>query len=181
MKSALDKEHRSLTLKLLGVAAGAFAFGFVLVPLYDVMCEVTGFGNQKNLALATVSPVGTQPDVNRTVTVEFVADLPSSGSWEFRPTVNSLDVHPGKLYEAAFFAHNLTGKATVAQAVPSVAPGRASAYFHKTECFCFTPQNFAVGEQRMMPVRFFVDPSLPKVVDRITLSYVFYDSITRLK
>ena len=181
MKTALQKEHRSLTLKLFGVAAGAFAFGFVLVPLYDVMCEVTGFGNQKNLALATVSSVGTHPDVNRTVTVEFVADLPSSGSWEFKPTVNSLEVHPGKLYETAFFAHNLTGKATVAQAVPSVAPGRATAYFHKTECFCFTPQNFAVGEQRMMPVRFFVDRSLPKVVDRITLSYVFYDSITRSK
>ena len=39
--------HRSLTLKLLVFALGSFAFGFALVPLYDVLCSVTGVGDQK--------------------------------------------------------------------------------------------------------------------------------------
>ena len=73
-----------------------------------------------------------------------MADLPTVGNWEFRPVVASMQVHPGRLYETNFFAHNLTGRETVAQAVPNIAPGKAAAYFRKTECFCFTPQNFAV-------------------------------------
>ncbi len=183
----LQRENRSLTLKLLGFAVGAFAFGFALVPLYDVLCEVTGFGNQKLLQVqssegtsAAGEPTSLVSDDNRTITVEFIAELPSVGSWEFRPVVNSMKVVPGRLYEADFIARNLTGRATVAQAIPNVAPGNATAYFRKTECFCFTPQHFARDEQRSLPVRFVVDPALPKHLDRITLSYVFYDNSTRV-
>ena len=148
------------------------------MPLYDVLCDVTGFGNQKRLQSA--SALAAQPDRSRTVTVEFVAELPTVGSWEFRPVVGSMQVHPGQLNEVQFVAHNLTGKDTIAQAVPSIAPGVAAAYFRKTECFCFTPQKFARDEQRTMPVRFIVDPALPGYLDRVTLSYVFYDNSTRV-
>jgi cytochrome c oxidase assembly protein subunit 11 len=175
----LERENSRLTLKLLGVALGAFAFGFALVPLYDVLCEVTGFGNQKDLRHATAG-VTEQVDSDRMVTVEFIAELPSVGSWEFRPVISSMKVHPGKLYEMDFVARNLTGQDSVAQAVPNVAPGKATAYFRKTECFCFTPQHFAKGEQKVMPVRFVLDPTLPRHLDRITLSYVFYDNSTRV-
>jgi cytochrome c oxidase assembly protein subunit 11 len=172
-------ENRRLTLRLLGFAAGAFAFGFALVPLYDVLCEITGVGNPKDL-LRPSQVQAVEHDESRLVTVEFVADLPSVGNWEFRPVVAEMKVHPGRLYEVDYVAHNLTGRDTVAQAIPNVAPGKATAYFRKTECFCFTPQHFAKDEQRTMPVRFVVDPNLPKSLDRITLSYVFYDNSTRV-
>ena len=173
-----QRDNKQLTLKLLGFALGSFAFGFALVPFYDVLCDLTGFGNQKALAEARVA-VG-KPDDSRTITVDFVADLPSVGNWEFRPTVASMQIHPGRLYETEFIAHNLTGQDTTAQAVPNIAPGKAAMYFRKTECFCFTPQHFAAGEQRPMPVRFVVDPAIPRSVDRITLSYTFYDEFTRV-
>jgi cytochrome c oxidase assembly protein subunit 11 len=170
--------NRRLALKLGAFAAGAFAFGFALVPLYDVLCDITGYGNQKRLAVRSVATEN--PDRSRTVTVEFVTHLPSSGNWEFRPVLRSMEIHPGQLYQADFIARNLTGRATVAQAVPNVAPSKAAAYFHKTECFCFTPQPFAVDEQRSLPMRFIVDPALPAYVDRITLAYTFYDDSTRV-
>jgi len=170
--------NKKLTLKLLGFALGSFAFGFALVPLYDVLCDVTGFGNQKALAEQRLSVEN--PDDTRTITVDFVADLPTVGSWEFRPNVASMQIHPGRLYKTEFFAHNLTGHATVAQAVPNIAPGQAAGYFRKTECFCFTPQKFAINEARPMAVRFVVDPAIPRSVDRITLSYTFYDESTRV-
>lgn len=161
------------------MALGSFAFGFALVPLYDVLCAVTGFGDQKSLARASeVAPQAA--DESRTVTVEFVADLPNVGSWEFRPVLTSMQVHPGKLYETRFVAKNLTGHDTVAQAVPSIAPGSVAGYFHKTECFCFTPQKFSQGEERVLPVRFIVDRALPKHLDRITLAYTFYDQSIRV-
>jgi cytochrome c oxidase assembly protein subunit 11 len=178
MTAQRHHDNKRLTLKLLAFALGSFAFGFALVPIYDVLCDLTGFGNQKALAEARVAVE--QPDDTRTITLDFVADLPSVGNWEFRPTVASMQVHPGRLYETEFFAHNLTGFATVAQAVPNIAPGKAAAFFRKTECFCFTPQKFAVNEQRPMAVRFVVDPALPRSVDRITLSYTFYDEFTRV-
>jgi cytochrome c oxidase assembly protein subunit 11 len=166
--------HRRLSLKLLAVALGAFGFGFALVPLYDVFCAVTGYGNRRDLARESAMP--TSVDASRLVTVEFIANLPTVGSWRFEPEVHSMKVQPGRLYEAKFLATNETGRATWAQAVPDVAPSKATAFFRKTECFCFTPQQFAVGEVKHMPVRFFVDPALPKYVDRITLAYTFYDT-----
>jgi cytochrome c oxidase assembly protein subunit 11 len=174
----LAADNRKLTLKLLGFALGSFAFGFALVPLYDVLCDLTGFGNQKALAERRLSVEA--PDDSRTITVDFVAELPSVGNWEFRPLVSSMQIHPGRLYSTEFMAHNLTGKNTVAQAVPNIAPGQAAGYFRKTECFCFTPQKFAVNEARPMAVRFVVDPAIPHSVDRITLSYTFYDDSTRV-
>jgi cytochrome c oxidase assembly protein subunit 11 len=170
--------HKRLTLQLAGIALGAFGLGFALIPFYDVLCDITGFGDQKSLARAREA-IG-KPDDTRTITIDFIADLPSVGNWEFRPVVGSMQVHPGRLYSTQFFAHNLTGHDTVAQAVPNIAPGQAAGYFRKTECFCFTPQKFAVGEARPMSVRFVVDPAIPRTLDRITLSYTFYDESTRV-
>jgi cytochrome c oxidase assembly protein subunit 11 len=156
------------------MALGSFAFGWALIPLYDVFCKVAGVGNAE--AKSGSAEVHEAIDPNREVTVEFVADPASVGSFEFRPKVASMRVHPGKLYDTAFFAKNLTQGASVAQAVPSISPSLAAKYFHKTQCFCFSPQHFGVGEGRDMPVRFIVDPQLPGNVDRITLAYTFYDT-----
>jgi cytochrome c oxidase assembly protein subunit 11 len=176
--SDLRRENRSMTWKLLAIAAGSFGFGFALVPLYNVLCSVTGYGDQTKL-LQKVSAIE-QPQVNRTVTVEFLADVASAGNWEFRPVKRTIEVHPGELYTAQFYAHNLTGRDTVAQAVPNIAPSEVAAYFHKTECFCFTPQHFKLDEGRTMPVRFIIDPALPSHIDMITLAYTFYDQSSRV-
>ena len=173
-------ENRRLTAKLWLFVAGSFAFGFALVPLYRVLCQLSGIGDQKQLLSATLGARADTIDTTRTVTVEFVSNLPTVGNWEFRPAQATLRVHPGKLYEASFIARNLTGHDTVAQAVPNIAPGEAVSAFHKTQCFCFAPQNFKRGEQRALPIRFFVDRTLPPGIDRITLSYSFYDTAPRV-
>jgi cytochrome c oxidase assembly protein subunit 11 len=174
----LQRENRNLTFKLLAIALGSFGFGFALVPLYNVICGVTGVGDQ-SLLLKKVKAIE-NVDPTRTITIEFLGNVASNGEWDFRPEARTIDIHPGKLYSAEFFAHNLTGRDTIAQAVPNIAPSKVAAFFHKTECFCFSPQHFNVNEQRDMPVRFIVDPAIPKYVDRITLAYTFYDESTRV-
>jgi cytochrome c oxidase assembly protein subunit 11 len=176
--SQLQRANRNMTWKLLAIAAGAFGFGFALVPLYSVLCSVTGYGDQTKL-LQKVTAIE-HPDLKRTVTVEFLADVASAGGWEFRPVVRTVQVHPGQLFTAQFYAKNLTGRDTVAQAVPNIAPSEVAAYFHKTECFCFSPQHFKVNEGREMPVRFIIDPALPGHIDLITLAYTFYDQSARV-
>lgn len=167
------KANRSLTQRLLIFTACSFVFGFALVPLYDVLCKVAGIGNAE--AKAGRAVVREAVDPNRTITIEFIANPATVGSYEFRPDVKSMRIHPGKLYDTQFFARNLTNVASVAQAVPSVSPGGSALYFHKTECFCFSPQKFRAGEGREMPIRFIVDPQLPANVDKLTLAYAFYD------
>jgi cytochrome c oxidase assembly protein subunit 11 len=149
------RANRKLLGGLLIMTAGSFAFGWALVPLYDVLCKVAGIGNAEAKAGAEVVTEAIDP--NREVTIEFVTSPASVGSYEFRPAVASMKVHPGKLYDTSFYAKNLTALASVAQAVPSISPAGTAKYFHKTECFCFSPQKFAAGEGRDMPVRFIVD------------------------
>jgi cytochrome c oxidase assembly protein subunit 11 len=168
----MTRSNRSLVFRLAIMAASMFAFGFLLVPLYEVMCRITGIGGRTNAEAATIS--ATQEVSERLVTVEFVAVRNEQAPWEFRPTVTSMQVHPGQLYDTAYFARNLTDGALVGSAVPSVAPGQAAKHFIKTECFCFTQQNFTAGEGRDMGVQFMVDPALPEFIDRITLSYTFF-------
>jgi cytochrome c oxidase assembly protein subunit 11 len=163
----------SLALRLVLMAAGSFAFGFALVPLYDVFCEITGIGSRERLTRAGKVD-GVAAGDGRTIVVEFTSSVPQGG-WEFEPVAVTMEVEPGRLYETHYRARNLSGRATTGQAVPSVAPLRAARYFVKTECFCFTPQQFARDEEREMAVRFVVDRELPDNIDRLTLSYAFYN------
>lgn len=174
MSGERRRANRSLIKGLLLMTAASFAFGWALVPLYSVFCKFTGIGNVEARAGKAVAVEAVDP--TRLVTVEFVADPASVGSFDFHPLVGSMQVHPGKLYDAKFFARNLSGGASVAQAVPSISPGSAARYFHKTECFCFSPQKFALGEGRDLPIRFIVDSGLPPNVDKLTLSYSLYDT-----
>ena len=170
----LNKANRKLTWQLWLFAAGSLAFGFALVPLYNVLCEVTGYGDRSKLVEA--ASIVEAPDDNRTVTIELISTAPTFGNWEFRPQSAQIQVHPGRLYEAKFYARNLREQPVTAQAVPSIAPLQATQYFRKTECFCFTPQPFAGGQARELSVRFIVDPKLPATIDRLTLGYAMYDS-----
>jgi len=167
-------QNRRLVGKLVLFGIAMFGFGFLLVPLYDVFCEITGIGGRTNSS-AAVDAIEF-PQLNRVLQIEFVANLNEYAPWEFRPSVTSMEVHPGQLYDASFFARNLTNNALVGQAVPSISPGQAAKYFKKIECFCFTAQQFAPDEGREMPVQFLVDPEIPKHIDRLTLSYTFFVS-----
>ena len=169
----MDANTRT-ALKLGGCALAMFGFGYALVPMYNVVCEVTGLnGRTREISAAQAAAIA--PDPGRTVTVEFDTNVNGALPWEFQPLRHSLQVHPGQLTSAMFVAENASDQTVVGQAVPSVAPAKASPYFKKTECFCFTQQTLAPRERREMPVRFVVDPQIPREVDTLTLSYTFFE------
>ena len=162
-----------IAVRLFGVTVAMFGFGFALVPLYDVFCEVTGLnGKTSGQAYETT---GAEIDRSRTIKVQFLTTNNDGMRWKFKPTITAIEVHPGELAETVFFAKNPSANEMVAQAVPSVVPFKAAEYFHKTECFCFNQQTLAGGEEIMMPLRFIVDQNLPKDVQSITLAYTLFD------
>src|SRR4029077_7296879 len=132
-----------------------------------------GFGG-KTAGVANGAQLDARPDPSRTVRVEFVASLTRGAPWAFAPDESHMDVHPGELNVTHFRAENLTGRALVAQAVPSIAPGLAARHFRKTECFCFTQQAFEPHESRELKVAFMVASDLPEQIDTLTLSYTFF-------
>jgi len=165
--------NKPLIGKLLLVTLAMFGFGFALVPLYDVFCDLTGI-NGKTAAVAATGD-NAIVDTSREITIEFLARPDKDMPWVFKPEVFSMKVHPGEIHIMNYLAENPTGRMIVGQAVPSVSPGQAALYFNKIECFCFSQQQLAGGKNMLMPLQFYVDPALPAHFNTITLNYTLYD------
>jgi cytochrome c oxidase assembly protein subunit 11 len=160
--------------KLVFLVVGMFGFGFALVPLYDLLCAVTGLGGRTGGAYA-YDPATTPADTSRLVKVSFVTNANDGMPWQFWTETPVVRVHPGELTEVMFYARNPTNRVMVGQAIPSVVPLPAAEHFHKTECFCFERQVLAPGEQVEMPMRFLLAPELPRYLESVSLSYAMFD------
>lgn len=169
----LQQKNSKLAIKLLVVAVLMFGFGYALVPLYNVLCDLTGQNRKVQGSVANESEFVV--DQSREVTVEFITTVNESTPLDFRPEVRSLKVHPGQFYTVNFFAKNKLGSELKAQAIPSISPGLTEQFFKKVQCFCFETQTFAPEQEKTMPVRFVVLPTLPSQYQTITLSYTFFD------
>lgn len=174
---ALDRENRRMVGKLAVVAAGMFAFGYALIPIYKHICEITGINilalGEKEVPGGSTARANTQVDTSRTITVEF--DANARGPWSFKPAQGMLKVHPGELATVMYEFQNVQDRRMSAQAIPSYAPRNAAPYFNKLECFCFNQYTLEPGEKKQWPVAFVIDPKLPKDVTTITLSYTFFE------
>ena len=168
------RANRRTAIRLAIVVAAMFGFGYALVPLYDVLCEITGLGGRTGVVEARA--LDGAVDTGRTIKVQFIGTVSSRLPWEFRPDVPTMEVHPGQVYETTYSARSLAAVATTGQARPSVAPSVASLHFNKTECFCFVEQELAPGEERTMPVRFVLSRDLPAEIAIVTLSYTLFNS-----
>ena len=157
------QEHRSQQRRnkrtgwVLGLGGVAmFAFGFALVPLYGLVCDIAGINRSGKANFVSEAQLRSyQVDAGRTITVEFDATVESG-------------MH--------YFAQNNSDHAVVGQAIPGITPWQATEHFNKTECFCFTQQTLQPGEGKDMPLRFVIDRGLPPEYSTVTLSYTFMDT-----
>jgi len=170
----MQREQANQRVLFKGIVAAVLmvGFGFALVPLYDIICDITGL-NGKTGVLAAEEV--TNQTANHTITVQFDGTVNSDLPWAFKPKQFSMEVVPGKLYATEYIAQNIAAFDVTGQAVPSVAPSQASLYFSKTECFCFTEQLLKPGEEKYMPVTFIVSSDIPKDIEVLTLSYTFFN------
>lgn len=168
------KANLKLMKKLLFITVAMFIFAVgVLPPMYDAICDITGLnGKTRNEAADTTRAIS---QTDRLITIQFLADTDPAMPWDFKPNIFSIKVHPGEIRKVDFHVRNPTTRLIVGQAIPSVSPAQATPYFKKTECFCFNNQELKGGEEMDMPLIFYVDPSIPKSVSTITLSYQLYD------
>ena len=165
------RENKRLMKKLFVVAIGMFGFGFLLVPFYEKICELTGI---RAVVKKSEEPVNTQIDRSRRISIEF--DSNTRGlAWTFTPKQRHIEVHPGELTTVVYEVRNTQDREVTGNAIPSFGPQVAGLHFRKLDCFCFTQQTLGPGEARDMPVVFMVDTTLPEDVVNITLSYTFFE------
>jgi len=167
-------KHGSTVLRLCLIVVGMFGFGWALIPLYDLLCEITGLGGRTGDQYV-YDPAVVEVDRSRLVEVNFITNTNGGMSWDFWAEKGGVRVHPGELKEVMFYVRNTTDRTMIGQAIPSVVPGKAASHFHKTECFCFNHQILKPGEVMEMPMRFIVGPELPDNVPTISLSYALFD------
>ncbi len=174
MTNTTEQKNTRLVKVLVLVGIAMFGFGYALVPIYNVLCDITGINGKTNTQ--AVKEVVYPVDKSREVKVEFLTTLNELTPLLFWVQTNSIKVHPGQYYTVNFYAENKTDKTILVRAIDSVTPGLSKDYFKKTVCFCFSQQTFKPHERKTMPVRFVVKPDLPKQYKTITLSYTFFDN-----
>ena len=173
-QKTLNKKNKKLVLKLVGMVLGSIVFAFSLVPLYNLICNVTGLNGKTN-SVADQSSL--KIDASRWVKVEFTSTVMPGLGWNFYPNQSNVNVHPGEIMSVTFTAKNITNEDVVGQAIPSVSPGQASPYFKKIECFCFKNEKLRAGETKTFPMRFYVSTNVPQDIKTVTLSYAFYNTV----
>jgi cytochrome c oxidase assembly protein subunit 11 len=171
MNTSLRERNRIMLRKLSIVAVMMFGFGFALVPIYEKICQVTGI----NQLVKKDEPTSTQIDTSRTVTIQFDSNVRSDIAWELRPLEREVKAHPGEFIQVVYELRNPTEVTAEGQAIPSYGPQIAGQYVKKLDCFCFSKQPIPAGETRRLPVVFVLDPSLPRDVTVITVSYTMFE------
>jgi cytochrome c oxidase assembly protein subunit 11 len=171
----LQQSNRRMGFRLLLVAIAFGGFGFAMVPLYDVICRLTGLNGRTN-ATAIAQDKNTQVDMTRSVNVEFLSHTMPGVGLEFKAEQFTMRVHPGEIMHTTYTVKNTSSEVFVGQAVPSVTPAVAAPYLQKIECFCFSQQTFQPGEVRTMPVVFVINPDMSRDLGTVTLSYTFFEA-----
>ena len=174
---SLDRRNRRVALMAALFGLAMLGLGYASVPLYRLFCQVTGFGGTTQRA--SVEQVAALKTVaGKTISIRFDGNVASGLPWEFRPDVVTDTIEIGARDMTTYYARNLSGRAVTGTATFNVTPAQAGKYFTKIQCFCFTEQTLAPGQEVHMPVIYFVDPAILKDpaardIEQITLSYTF--------
>ncbi len=176
-ETASEKNNLRVVGMCVGMVLAMGGLAYASVPLYQLFCQVTGYGGTTQVA-ETVDGI---PVIDRDISVRFDANTEASLNWRFKPETRKVTLKMGEKMVINYTAENLSNEPISGMATFNVTPQAAGAYFNKIECFCFTDTYIDPGETLEMPVVFFVDPEMDKeeafkAIKTITLSYTFYES-----
>ncbi len=171
--------NRRVGLTLAVGAAAMLGLAYASVPLYQLFCQVTGYGGTPKIGVVVEKATGAAAD--RIITVMLDANVNKGLNWKFKPQVREMRVALGEETLAIYTARNFGDVAVTGTATYNVTPFKAAEYVSKIECFCFTEQRLEAGEEMPMPVSFYIDPEImndpsTKDLKNIVLSYTFFPS-----
>lgn len=175
----LAYRNQKTALSLAMLVIGMVMLSYAAVPLYQLFCQVTGFGGTTQRAGESLPLV-----LDAQMTVSFNADVDRNLPWQFKPQQRDVTFRIGESVLVAYEAVNNSAEPITGMATYNVTPHEAGAYFHKVQCFCFEEQTLAPNQRVDMPISFYVDPAIKenphlKDVTHITLSYTFFNQSSK--
>ncbi|MEM8540052.1 MAG: cytochrome c oxidase assembly protein [Pseudomonadota bacterium] len=174
--SNTHRKNVRLAFMCLAFFASMVGLAYASVPLYQLFCQVTGYGGTTQRAELPQTTI-----LDETINVRFDANVGDGAlGWNFKPVEREVTLKIGETMQISYEAFNNLKVPTTGTATFNVTPQAAGAYFNKVQCFCFTETTLQPGEKMDMPVVFFVDPDIVNAVETknigtITLSYTFYE------
>ena len=176
---ATNSKNARVGLMAAGLALAMLALGYAAVPLYQLFCQVTGFGGTTQVATAAQADAAAARAAGGKISVRFDANTDRDLPWTFRPEKPTMEARLGQRHMAFYVATNHADVPITGAASFNVSPAQTGFYFNKVQCFCFTEQTLQPGQTVRMPVLFFVDPAIlddpdAAPVEQITLSYTFH-------
>lgn len=170
-----QRNNNRIVIYCLTFAAFMLAMSFAAVPLYQIFCQVTGYGGTTQRVEQVADRI-----LDREITIRFDSNIQSSLDWDFKAKTREVTLKLGETSQIEYFSKNIGNIASTGSATFNVTPEAAGAYFNKLACFCFTETTLQAGEEMDMPVLFFIDPDLDDVreldaLTTITLSYTFFE------
>ncbi len=165
---------------LIGVGiVGMIGLSFASVPLYQLFCQITGYGGTPRIGEVVAEATGEAAE--KVITVTLDANVVPPLKWDFRARVDAMDVGLGQEVLAFYSAKNESTEPVVGTATYNVLPVKAATYVSKIDCFCFTEQKLEPGQEIPMPVSFYIDPEImddpdTRYLEHIVLSYTFHPS-----
>jgi len=172
VNTELERKNKKTVRILLILVFLMFLFAAALIPLYDILCEITGINGKTKKDLSSLTY---EVDSEREITLEFVTTVGAGTGLAFKADQYEIKAHPGEKITARFTAKNRTKKRLTAKASPSFTPGITAGYVKNIECFCFSNQIFEPGETKHLEVQLIVDPRLAIDYKRITFGLTFFD------
>lgn len=172
----LRTKNNGVMIGLLLIPMLMVGMAYAAVPLYQLFCQVTGYGGTTQRADIGMAAI---PVLEREMKVVFTASTNRDMPWQFKPVQASQTVKIGEQKLAFFEAYNPTKETIKGTATFNVTPHKAGSYFVKIDCFCFTEQILRPGERVQMPVTYYIDPELADEaglddVADMSLSYTFF-------
>lgn len=183
-RSGLQRSNARVGIYAALFALAMLGMGYAAVPLYEMFCQVTGFGGTTQRATegeAIAAETAGAKIAGASISVRFDANVDADMPWTFKPEQVTQTVRLGQRQMAFYYAKNNSDRPVTGTASFNVSPVQTGQYFNKIQCFCFTDQTLQPGQEVVMPVLFFVDPAIRQdanaaPVEQITLSYTFHRS-----
>jgi|GEM_PF-531006 len=165
----VQRSNRKLLIILMAAPPLVLLFVFaVLVPLYDLLCAVTGSNLKPNNTNVVLTESGTsEREIGFFMEARVLDNLPLKFSVDIPHQV----VRIGARTTNVFRIENYSDHPVSFRPIHLVSPQHAAISFTMLVCFCFNDQTIEAGGVREFPVVYGQGPDLDARVKEVTVGY----------
>ncbi len=165
---AQRKNNKLLLILLIAPPVMLLVVFFVLVPLYGLLCAVTGYNLQPNNTKVVLTDTGTS---DREISLYIEARVLDNLPLKFSVDVPHQVIRVGKRMTNVFRIENYSDHPVSFRPIHLVSPQHAALSFTMLVCFCFNDQTIEPGGVREFPVVYGQGADLDPRVKEVTVGY----------